>query len=344
MKNSSGLGPLMLDVQGLQLSAADRDVLCHPQTGGVILGLYGRNYESLNQLRDLVAGIRECNPQLLIAVDQEGGRVQRFKQDFTRLPSMHTFGELYARDRQQGLSLAETCGWLMAAEVLACGLDLSFAPVLDLYRPESRIIADRAFAAVPDDVVSLANAFIAGMHAAGMKATGKHFPGHGSVPEDSHVELPIDNRSLEELEQSDLLPFSRCVDNLDAVMPGHVVYTQIDEQCAALSPAWLQDVLRYRLGFKGIIFSDDLTMAAADSAGDMQRRAHLALDAGCDMVLVCNDRPRAEEVLHWLESQSWPGNAGLTAMAGERRYDWEGLHESAQWRAAREQIAPLTAE
>ncbi|MCB1672127.1 MAG: beta-N-acetylhexosaminidase [Gammaproteobacteria bacterium] len=341
MNNILGPGALMLDVQGLQLSAEDRELLSHPRVGGVILGLYGRNFASIGQLQDLVAAIRACQPHLLIAVDQEGGRVQRFRQEFTRLPPMHRFGELYRREPKVALSLANTCGWLMAAEVLACGLDFSFAPVLDLYLQESRIIADRAFAAEPDTVVALATEFIDGMHAAGMKATGKHFPGHGSVVEDSHVELPVDARDLEQLLATDLVPFARCVDHLDAVMPGHVLYPQVDSQCAAMSRVWLQDILRRQLGFDGVVFSDDLTMQAAGSAGDVLQRARLAMAAGCDMILVCNDRPQARVVLDWLDADDLPGSDRLPAMRGKPELDWDTLHAGDRWQLAREQISAL---
>jgi len=341
MSGHEKLGVLMLDVQGLQLSSEDREVLVHPQVGGVILGLYGRNYSSLSQLQELVESIRECNENLLLAVDQEGGRVQRFQQDFTRLPPMHVFGEAYDREPEQAVKLASACGWLMAAEVLSCGLDISFAPVLDLYRSDSRIIADRAFSDRPTAVVELAQAFVAGMHEAGMKATGKHFPGHGSVIEDSHVELPVDDRSLEQLLAADLLPFVRCTDDLDAIMPGHVVYPQVDRHCAALSQVWLQDILRQQLGYSGVIFSDDLTMAAAESAGGVVQRAELALQAGCDMILVCNNRPQALEVIDWLDSSAYASSDKLIALQGRNRQSRDHLRKTEQWQRASTLIGEL---
>ena len=341
MNEQEKLGVLMLDVQGLQLSSEDREVLAHPQVGGVILGLFGRNFSSLLQLQELVASIRECNENLLLAVDQEGGRVQRFQQDFTRLPPLHVFGDAYDRDPERAVELARTCGWLMAAEVLSCGLDISFAPVLDLYRCESRIIADRAFSDHPAVVIALAQSFVRGMHEAGMKATGKHFPGHGSVIEDSHVELPVDDRSLEQLLATDLLPFVRCADVLDAVMPGHVVYPQVDRHCAALSRIWLQDILRQQLGYSGIIFSDDLTMAAAESAGDVVRRADLALQSGCDMILVCNNRPQALEVISWLDSCDFPASDKLITMRSTNSQSRDQLKETERWQQASTLIGDL---
>ncbi|MBT8147968.1 MAG: beta-N-acetylhexosaminidase [Gammaproteobacteria bacterium] len=331
----------MVDVGGLELNEEDRQVLSHPQVGGVILGLHGRNYASLLQLQDLVRSIRECNENLLVAVDQEGGRVQRFQKQFTRLPPMHVFGEVYAHEPERAIDLAHKCGWLMAAEVLSCGLDISFAPVLDLYNRDSRIIADRAFGASASVVSELARAFVAGMHDAGMKATGKHFPGHGSVLEDSHVELPVDDRSLKELQATDLLPFAQCGDVLDAVMPGHVVYPQVDRHCAALSRIWLQDILRQQLGFTGVVFSDDLTMAAAESAGNVVQRAELALHAGCDMILVCNNRVQALEVIDWLESCDYPGNDKLISMRGETGIRRDRLRETGQWQQSSALISNL---
>jgi beta-N-acetylhexosaminidase len=341
MTGQKNLGVLMLDVSGLELSAEDREVLAHPQVGGVILGLHGRNYSSLAQLQELVAAIRECNEDLLLAVDQEGGRVQRFRENFTRLPPMHVFSGLHRKDPGYAATAAQTCGWLMAAEILSCGLDISFAPVVDLYNEQSRVIGDRAFASEPAVVVELVRAFVDGMHEAGMKATGKHFPGHGSVIEDSHVELPVDDRSLEQLLTADLLPFVRCADILDAMMPGHVLYPQIDNRCAALSRIWLQDILRKRLGYGGIIFSDDLTMAAAESAGDVVQRAELALGAGCDMILVCNDRSQALDVIAWLDSRSYPASHKLLAMQGVRGPGRDQLLATDQWQRARRLVAEL---
>ena len=334
-------GVLMLDVQGLELTSEDREVLQHPQVGGVILGLHGRNFASLEQLQELTSAIKACNSQLLIAVDQEGGRVQRFKQDFTRLPPMHTFDKLFRQDPQHGERLAECCGWLMATEVLAVGVDLSFAPVLDLYSPHSRIIEDRAFSDDPEIVARLGSAFIRGMHAAGMSATAKHFPGHGSVPGDSHVELPVDERSLDVLRSTDLLPFERCIAHIDAVMPGHVLYSQVDTNVAALSIRWLQDILRDELGFNGIIFSDDLTMSGAHSAGDILQRSELALQAGCDMILVCNDREQALSVIEWLEATGCSASEKLATMLGRPRLGWSELRDSQQWQETHRAIANL---
>jgi len=292
---------LMLDVAGLVLTDEDRQLLRHPGTGALIL--FSRNYESPAQLTALVADIRAQNPDILIAVDQEGGRVQRFRDGFTRLPPMRCLGELYDRDPSAALQASRELGLLMAAELIPHGIDISFAPVLDLDFGASSVIGDRSFHADADVVVALVAAFTDGMAAAGMAATGKHFPGHGFVQGDSHLELPIDSRSLDEIRAQDMAPFIKLADRLAGMMLAHIVYEKVDSQPAGFSPFWLKTVLRDELGYRGLIFSDDLSMEGAVGAGNYAQRAAAALDAGCDMVLVCNDRPGAIEVLRYLEQR-----------------------------------------
>lgn len=305
-------GALMLDLQGTSLSDEETLLLLHPQVGGVIL--FSRNIDSAEQVTALTSRMREIRPGLLIAVDQEGGRVQRLKDGFTRIPPMYQLGRLRRRDPALATQLAGELGWLLASEVLAVGIDFSFAPVLDLRTQISEVIGDRGFDDEPDDVITLASAFLRGMREAGMATTGKHFPGHGSVVADSHLELPVDDRDLTEICARDLQPFRQCMPLLDGIMPAHVQYIHADAQCAGFSRFWLQSVLRQELGFDGVIFSDDLDMAAAVKAGSVAERQAMALDAGCDMVLVCNNRAAAREALLALEQRQQPPNPRLAGM------------------------------
>lgn len=307
-------GSLMLDIGGTWLTAEDRQILRHPEVGGLII--FARNIESPRQVRELMAAIRAVRPDLLLAVDQEGGRVQRLRQGFLRLPAMRAIADNANAER-----LAEQCGWLMATEVLAVGLDLSFAPVLDLDHQRSAVVGSRAFEGNPERAVTLAGAFIRGMRAAGMASTGKHFPGHGWAEVDSHVGIPEDERTLEQIRAVDLVPFQRLSGELDALMPAHVIYPRVDPNPAGFSRRWLQDILRGELGFGGVIFSDDLSMAGAHVVGDAANRIEAALSAGCDMGLVCNNRASAELALSALQrlkvtapqrlqrmrAKAWPG-------------------------------------
>jgi beta-N-acetylhexosaminidase len=325
------LGPVMLDIEGSELSAEDRELLAHPNVGGVIL--FSRNYRSPEQLRALTAEIHALRqPELLIAVDQEGGRVQRFRDGFTPLPAMHALGHKYDLDREAALHLAERCGWLMAAELRACGVDLSFAPVLDLDYGLSEVIGDRAFHRDPQAVARLAGRFAAGMRHAGMAAVGKHFPGHGGVAADSHHALPEDRRSYADL-LDDMLPYERLIEEgLAGVMVAHVVYSRLDRLTAGFSRWWLNNELRIRLRFQGAVFSDDLSMAGAAIAGGPTERARLALEAGCDVVLVCNDRAAAATVVEALGDWYEPaGHLRLARLRGRRGSEGD-LQASPEWR------------
>jgi beta-N-acetylhexosaminidase len=322
----------MLDIQGTWLTAEDRRILRQPEVGGLIL--FARNIEDPRQVRELCASIRAMRPDLLLAVDQEGGRVQRLRNGFVRLPAMRALA-----DNNDAEQLAEHCGWLMATEVLAVGLDLSFAPVLDLDHQRSAVVGSRSFEGDAELATRLAGAFIRGMDAAGMAATGKHFPGHGWAEADSHVAIPVDERSLDEIRAKDLIPFQRLSQQLAAVMPAHVIYPQVDSGPAGFSRRWLQEILRGELGFQGVIFSDDLSMAGAHVVGDAASRIEAALNAGCDMGLVCNDRASAELALGALQRLKVQPPKGMARMRG-RGFARTDYREQPRWLQA---IAALRA-
>ena len=289
-------GPVIVDLSAPRLAAEDRERLRHPAVGGLIH--FARHYESPAQMTALNDEIRALRPELLICVDHEGGRVQRFRDGFTSIPSMRALGALGNLEPSTGVDEARGVGRTIASELIAHGLDFSFTPVLDLDHGASSVIGNRSFHRDPHIVATLATALVEGLRERGMASVGKHFPGHGYIEADSHHEMPVDTRSMADIESDDLIPFARLIDaGLDAVMPAHVLYPAVDDQPAGYSRVWLQDVLRGQLRFDGLIFSDDLGMAGAKGAGSMRDRAALALAAGCDMVLVCNDLEGADALL-----------------------------------------------
>ncbi len=317
------LGPVMLDVAGTELTDADRQRLAHPLVGGVIL--FARNFASPGQLARLTRDIHSLRqPPLLIAVDHEGGRVQRFREGFTALPAMRELGLRWDADPKQARSLAQTVGYVLAAELRAYGVDLSLTPVLDVDHGNSSVIGDRAFHSNPRAIGDLALSLTRGLQQGGMASVGKHYPGHGHVKADSHHEIPVDDRPYAAIEASDLQPFRRLIENgLGGVMPAHVIYPQVDVKPAGFSAVWLKQILRHELGFDGMIFSDDLSMAGASSAGNVGERAIAALAAGCDMVLVCNDFRSADQLLAELNYQM-----PATALARLARIHGRGGPES----------------
>ena len=314
------LGPLMIDIAGTRLTDLDRERLCHPLVGGVIL--FTRNYQSRSQLAALCDEIHALRP-LPIAVDHEGGRVQRFRDGFTRLPAMRKLGELWDTRPGEAVELARALGFVLAAELRATGVDFSFAPVLDLDWGRSGVIGDRAFHRDPRAVIELAAGVIAGLRAAGMACCGKHFPGHGWVTADSHVAIPVDERGLAAL-APDLAPYGAL--KLDAVMPAHVIYTHVDARPAGFSPLWLGK-LRNEYGFDGVIFSDDLSMEGASVAGGIVERAAAAWSAGCDMLLVCNAPDAVGELLARWQVQAEPARTRRVErlLPTQRALQWENL-------------------
>lgn len=339
------IGPLMLDLEGPELTQEERELLGHPLVGGLIL--FSRNYRSPEQLSRLTAEIHAVrDPRLLIAVDQEGGRVQRFRAGFTRLPPAVRYGAWHRKNPREGRRLSELAGWLMATELRSLGVDFSFAPVLDVDAGVSAVIGDRAFADRPVVVADLARAWMRGSHAAGMPAVGKHFPGHGKVRADSHLELPVDRRDLSALLIDDLVPFERLIGaGIEAIMPAHVLYPRIDDRPAGFSARWLKSLLRGQMGFQGIIFSDDLSMGAAQIAGGYAERARAALEAGCDMVLACNNRSGAVDVLDALSGFDEPaGHLRMLRMHGRNEMTRDDMHLNPRWREAVNALAKLGEE
>ncbi|MFQ5487007.1 MAG: beta-N-acetylhexosaminidase [Gammaproteobacteria bacterium] len=330
------LGPVMVGIEGTMPAAEEREMLAHPLVGGVLL--FSRNYESPAQLAELCSAIHALRqPPLLIAVDHEGGRVQRFHQGFTLLPAVAVLGRIHDRDPRRALHLAQVSGWLMAVELRSAGVDLSFAPVLDLDRGVSRVIGERAFHRDPEVVAELAHRYMMGMRQAGMAATGKHFPGHGAVHEDSHCALPVDQRRPEDILVEDLLPFERMIHyGMEALMTAHVRYVRADSHIASFSPFWIQEVLRRRLDFQGVVFSDDLAMAAAAGKGaDMAQRARSALAAGCDMILVCQEQADAVAALDGLGEWRNPvAQLRLARMHGQHALTREELTRNPRWQEA----------
>lgn len=306
------IGALIISIEGTTLTETDREILAHPLVGGVVL--FTRNYESREQLRHLCQTIRAARKKpLLIMVDQEGGRVQRFVSQFTKLPYLSWFGKIYDQDPIKACHLAEDSGWLMASELLSIGIDISLAPVLDLNKDVSAIIGDRAFHRNPGVVAKLAESYIQGMQEAGMAATGKHFPGHGSILQDSHLALPIDERSLSQIEQDDMIPFAEVIKSgITAIMAAHLLFPKVDKVAVTYSRHWLQDILRRRLKFEGVIFSDDLNMEGANISPNHVDRFLAAREAGCDFAILCNNPDATIQVIdkipstkHQVVSEKW---------------------------------------
>lgn len=339
------MGPIILDLTGLELSIEEREILQHPQVGGIIF--FSRNYESPQQLKDLVLQIRKYSMQrLLLTVDQEGGRVQRFLSGFTPLPSLGKIGSLYEENSEQASIFAEIHGWLMASELLVMGIDLSFAPLLDLNNNLNQVIGNRSFHANPNVVTKLARAYIQGIHKAGMRTVGKHFPGHGSVTSDTHTHFTIDTRNYKTIEATDLIPFTKLSASLDAMMASHIVYNEVDPLPCGFSPFWLHTILKEKLKFSGAIFTDDLSMQAVQNMGSISERVQLALQAGCNGLLICNNRKDAISALDYLESMSNKVYADkyLQKLFPQRTLDSSTLRRTPAWRSAVNHLSKLNNE
>ncbi len=340
-------GPVTLDVVGLELNAQDRRRIQDPLTGGVIL--FGRNFANRKQLTKLTGDIKNLRPDVLISIDHEGGRVQRAKQDgFTHLPAMRKLGELWsakntskhaAQSAALAMAAATACGYVLGTELRACGVDFSFTPVLDLDFGRSGVIGDRSFSRDPQIVFALAKSLNDGLRMAGMANCGKHFPGHGWAEADSHVAIPVDERSLQDILNDDAKPYEWLDLSLAAVMPAHVIYPQVDSMPAGFSKIWLHSVLRQELGFEGVIFSDDLSMEGASVAGSVVKGAELALEAGCDAVLICNRPDLADQLLKDLRvskvKQSESMNRLNRLMPQTPALDWNALQKEAQYQHAK---------
>ncbi len=335
MKKQLPIGPIMIDISGTSLSPYDQEKIAHPNTGALIL--FTRNYESPEQITELCQQIRAArNGPILIAVDQEGGRVQRFQNGFTRLPPAAAYA-----DKPE---LAHDAGWLMAIELLTLGIDFSFAPVLDIDCGISKIIGDRSFSSNVQQATQLAGDFRQGMRHAGMAAIGKHFPGHGATSIDSHLALPIDQRDFETIYNKDIQPFKQLIsEGLEGIMPAHVVYSAVDELPAGFSSIWINEILRQQLGFNGAVFSDDLSMEGAATVGDFSERAKLARQAGCDMILVCNNEIAAEEVLESTPIEKKPIRENrLLSMCSKNKMAQHTLKNNVKWQRIHQQIIELS--
>ena len=337
---SAPTGRVIIDVEGTHLTQEDQQLLQHPAMGGLIL--FSRNYQDLKQLQSLISEIRSIRPELILCIDQEGGRVQRIREPLTRLPALQRCEAVWMKDATSGERLAESLGWLMASEILSLDIDLSFAPVLDLDRQISEVIGDRAFSADMDCLHALAGAYISGMERAGMAATGKHFPGHGGVAPDSHAMLPYDDRAFDEIADNDLRIFQRLFSKLPALMTAHIIFQQVDDQPVAFSSYWLKTLLRQQLNYTGLIFCDDLNMAGAkDWISDPVERGQRALDAGCDLLLLCNHRPDARLLLDGLRDASTLPTSQRNSLRRATGWHWDTFADSDARRQAQQTIAAL---
>ena len=318
-------GRLMLDIEGKSISEEDKNVISSNHVGGIIF--FSRNFKSFEQIKNLINEIKSIKEDIIFAVDHEGGRVQRFDSEFTKIPSMQEISN-FAR-KNNNSSIFKDIGWLASSELIAAGIDINFAPVLDVNKNNSTVIGDRSFSNKKIEVFDYASNYIDGMHEAGMKSTGKHFPGHGAVLEDSHIELPVDNRDLHELYLEDIFPYKELGKKLDAVMCAHILYPKIDNKIPSFSERWLKDILRDDIDYKGLVFSDDLTMSGA---GDdlCCKKVEKSLKAGCDMVLICNDRYGAKEAIDFMENSDFEASDKIALLKSNKKLGWHDIEISSR--------------
>ena len=317
---------LMIDIEGPFLNQEDIELIGSPHVGGLIL--FERNFLDRNQITDLCFEIKSKKPEIIIAVDQEGGRVQRFKKGFSQIPPMQRLGDLVSYDKHAGLDLCKNAGWLIASELIASGIDLSFSPVLDLDQDLSSIIGDRAFSDQIDIVIECARAFIFGMNEAGMACVGKHFPGHGSISEDSHLEKPIDRRALNEIENKDLIPFKELINNLDGIMTAHILFPNVDERITTFSKIWIKQILREQMKFEGMIFSDDLSMEGTNEFKSFYDKTKNAIISGCEMILICNNREGAKDALKYFEENNIEASEKTFSKLMANDVSWKDLEKN----------------
>ena len=326
-------GRLMIDIDGLNLSNEDKFLLSNKHIGGLIL--FSKNFDTYDQLYNLIKEVRLIKENIIIAVDQEGGRVQRFEKEFTNIPSMQE-ASLFAKENEdQGF--IKDLAWLISSELIAVGIDINFAPVLDINRNISSVIGNRSFSNDILEVIINASDYIDGMHEAGMKSTGKHFPGHGNVLEDSHIELPVDERELHELLNEDLKPYIKLNDKLDVIMCAHILFSKVDSKIPSFSVTWINNVLRDKLNYKGLIFSDDLSMLGSGNES-LSNKVEMSLDAGCDMVIICNDRSGVKEVIEYLDKTDVEQTSGISEIKSSKKIKWNDLLNNNRALAIKEKL------
>jgi beta-N-acetylhexosaminidase len=326
-------GRLMIDIDGKNLSNNDKTILSSKHIGGLIL--FSRNFDSYDQLNNLIKEVHLIKENIIIAVDQEGGKVQRFENEYTKIPSMQD-ASLFAKENDDK-EFIKDLAWLVSCELIAVGIDINFAPVLDIDKGISSVIGNRSFSEDILEVINNASDYIDGMHEAGMKSTGKHFPGHGSVVEDSHVELPVDERELDELLNEDLKPYIKLNDKLDVIMCAHILFSKVDSKIPSFSDTWINNVLRNKLNYKGLIFSDDLSMLGSGNKS-LINKVKMSLDAGCDMVIICNDRSGVKEVIDYLDKTDVEQISGISEIKSSKKINWNDLLNDNRAQAIKEKL------